>query len=332
MSEPCEIAVPGAPPILAWRLRGDGSGPAAHLQAGVHADEIPGMLVLHKLLATLIADEAAGRLRGDVTVVPQCNPIGVAQFGHGRLLGRFDRATGQNFNRGFPGAPAREAEAGVFAWQAALLRLVGEASIVLDLHTDDEALPYVYLHAGFWPPARDLAACLGAEVAILWRDGGGGAFEDAVVQSWNDAGTMAGRLCATVELRGQADVSDGLARDDAERLHRLLCARGVVRGEAALPDWHGDTVPMGHVQTLRADVSGVVCFLAGLGDRLQAGEAFARLVPSPGRPEQDRLLTVPSAGRMFTRMRDRLVQAGAVVAKFTGDMPSASWADMPLDD
>ncbi len=36
--------------VGAWRFEGDGSGPTVHLQAGVHADEIAGMLVLHLLM------------------------------------------------------------------------------------------------------------------------------------------------------------------------------------------------------------------------------------------------------------------------------------------
>ncbi|KPA94357.1 putative deacylase, partial [Pseudomonas asplenii] len=87
--------------VGAWRFGEPGDGLKVHLQAGVHADEIAGMLVLHLLLQRLAGAEAAGRLRGSVTVVPQANPLGIGQFRQGRILGRFHEATGQNFNRGF---------------------------------------------------------------------------------------------------------------------------------------------------------------------------------------------------------------------------------------
>lgn len=216
------IGVDGTMAVTAWRLRGDGSGPSAHLQAGVHADEIPGMLVLHRLLPRLAAAAAAGRLRGDVTVVPQANPVGQRQFRHARLLGRFDHASGQNFNRGFTDV-ARDPSPGVAAWQAGLLALAQHADIVLDLHTDDEALPYVYLNAGFWPRAADLAAALGSAVAILWDGGTGTSFEDGMVLPWVAQGGLDGRLASTIELRGQADVDPATAQADADGLYRLLC-------------------------------------------------------------------------------------------------------------
>jgi predicted deacylase len=63
--------------VSAWRYSGNGSGPTVHLQAGVHADEIAGMLVLHLLMHKLEIALAQGRLNGSVTVVPQANPPGI---------------------------------------------------------------------------------------------------------------------------------------------------------------------------------------------------------------------------------------------------------------
>ncbi len=49
--------------VGAWRFEGDGHGPKVHLQAGVHADEIAGMLVLHLLMQRLRVAEAGGGSR-----------------------------------------------------------------------------------------------------------------------------------------------------------------------------------------------------------------------------------------------------------------------------
>ena len=91
-----------------WRFEGSEGGPKVHLQAGVHADEIAGMLVLHLLMQRLEAAESQGRLKGSVTVVPQANPLGIGQFRQGRILGRYHDATGQNFNRAFDQSAAME--------------------------------------------------------------------------------------------------------------------------------------------------------------------------------------------------------------------------------
>lgn len=68
-----------------WRFEGNGGGPKVHLQAGVHADEIAGMLVLHLLMQRLHIAEAEGRLKGSVTVVPQANPLGIGQIGRAHV-------------------------------------------------------------------------------------------------------------------------------------------------------------------------------------------------------------------------------------------------------
>lgn len=311
----------GAETIRAWRC-GDGRAPRAHLQAGVHADEIPPMLVLHHLLPLLAQVEAQGRLLGTVTLVPQANPIGLRQFSGGRLLGRFDAATGRNFNRAVP----------QFAWQQALLAMTEDADIVLDLHTDDEALPYVYVHRAFWPQAADVAACLAATVAILWDGDGGGAFEDAAVRRWHGRAGLGGRLAATLELRGQADVDDARAQADARGLLRLLGARGVIAGEPPPPVWTGEVIPIGNMQTIRAPAAGILVFSRALGDPVAAGAAFARLVPWPGQPEADILLPAQNAGRLLTRARDRFAAQGTIVAKLTGDVPFSGGGDGPLDD
>ncbi|HVL22202.1 MAG TPA: succinylglutamate desuccinylase/aspartoacylase family protein, partial [Amaricoccus sp.] len=78
-----------------------GARPKAYLQAGLHADELPGMLVLRRL-AGLLSDKAArDEIRGEVVVVPVANPIGLAQHVHGYLRGRVESGASANFNRGY---------------------------------------------------------------------------------------------------------------------------------------------------------------------------------------------------------------------------------------
>lgn len=101
------LALPAASPgarheLLALRFGAPGARPKAYLQASLHADETPALLVAHHLLALLEAADAAGEIRGEVVLVPFANPIGLGQQLLGSQIGRFALDGGGNFNRGFP--------------------------------------------------------------------------------------------------------------------------------------------------------------------------------------------------------------------------------------
>ena len=313
--------------IGAWRFEGDGSGPTVHLQAGVHADEIAGMLVLHQLLPRLQACQEQGRLKGSVTLVPQANPLGIGQFRQGKLLGRFHEASGQNFNRAFDHSLAMQRPANNLAqWQKSLVELAADADLVLDLHTDDEALPYLYIHRSFWPEqGLALAAALRVDVVIVWDDGGDGSFEETIINHGSP------RLAATLELRGQADVSDALAQQDVDGLWAWLCINGVIDEVAAISEWQGEAVDMGCMETILAPRAGVLVFEKGLGDQVEEGERFARIIGRPGDAASEVFLHAAQTGRMVTAHRERLVAQGSVVAKFTGARLSDSYSGGVLD-
>ena len=94
-----DIALPTASPFTRRTLRvlrfgRPGARPKAYFQAALHADEIPGMLVLHHLIGLLEEAERRGEVPGEVLVVPVANPIGLGQHLHGRLLGRYELSAG----------------------------------------------------------------------------------------------------------------------------------------------------------------------------------------------------------------------------------------------
>ena len=191
------------------------TGEKAYLQASLHADELPGMLVMHHLVGLLDAAETAGRLRGEVVLVPVANPIGLSQgLLHGRI-GRFEAATGENFNRGYPDylaaiTPSVEARLGSDpaenrtvvrgamraciealepATELACLRktlssLAFDADVVLDLHCDLEALLHLYCETPFWPQCEPLARLLGTETVLLAKNSGGASFDEHLSGVW----------------------------------------------------------------------------------------------------------------------------------------------------
>ena len=192
-----------------------GARPKVYVQASLHAEELPGMLVAHHLRQLLDEADRSGLLRGEVVLVPAANPIGLSQRLDHRAMGRFEFDTAQNFNRHYPdmaaavlddaiplmGADAKTNVAVVrrlvgqwlAQWQPAselesqrrqLLLLSHDADLVLDLHCDTEAVMHLYSEEACWPPFEPLARLLGCQAVLLARESGGGPFDERLSGLW----------------------------------------------------------------------------------------------------------------------------------------------------
>jgi len=333
-----------------------GTGLKTYIQASLHADELPGMLVAHHLRLQLDALEAAGRIEGEIILVPMANPIGLSQFllhGH---QGRFETTSGENFNRHYPdqiaaAAAAAEAELGADAahnvkvlrrelskavaaapvdtelqsLRKTLMQLSCDADIVLDLHCDAQAVMHLYTETPCWPECEPLAAFLGARVTLLAQDSGDNPFDEACSQVWWKWDRhFAGRfpipqacLSVTVELRGGADVEHGLARPDAQHLLDFLAYRGMIRGEApVMPDAIGDARPLAGCMPVKTATAGVLTFLRQPGEMVAAGDVLAHVIDPISATVSE--LTSPVDGLLFARETVRFATAGMKVAKVAG--------------
>ena len=329
--------------MQAWRLaviryRGTSGRPGAYLQAALHADEQPGVAVLHELAKLLTKAEAEGRLSRDVTLVPYANPIGLHQVVDGRHMGRFHLGSGTNFNRAFPLPPVEQGAGKPApgeriipprpdqALKAALAHLATGAEVILDLHCDKEAALYAYCHAELWPGARDLAARLGVAAVLLWAgpEEGGAAFEEAVTVDRLPATPARPFLSATVELRGQSDVAPDLARADARGLYELLADRGIVSDPAVdpRPAWNGPAVRQDHVVNVGAPALGTLLFECPVGARVAEGQCLARILVAPGDSAGEVEVPAPAAGLLLIRARDRLARPGETIATLVTDRPA----------
>ncbi len=201
--------------LVAFHFGTPGARPKVYIQASLHAEELPGMLVAHHLREHLTAADQAGLLRGEVVLVPVANPIGLSQRLDHRAMGRFEFDTAQNFNRHYPDmaeavlGEARtrlgpDAQANVATvrrlvgawleqWQPAseldslrrqLLLLAHDADLVLDLHCDNDAVIHLYSEEACWPPLEPLARLLGCHAVLLARESGGGPFDERLSGLW----------------------------------------------------------------------------------------------------------------------------------------------------
>ena len=256
--------------VVVHRFGTLGARPKVYLQAAVHANEFPGAMALHHLMPLLLKADAAGRVRGEVVVVPVVNPIGLSQLVGNNHLGRYDQLGRDNFNRNWLDlAPAvtervgarlgRDAVANIaLIRQAALdalaamqplnelqtlrveiMKLSIDADLMLDLHCDLDAVLHLFISRREWPgPAQALAADLGAEATLvnepypqaLTFSGANGALWARLADAFPQADIPQACLSATVEYRGQHDVNHALGAADAANLMRFLQRCGAVAG------------------------------------------------------------------------------------------------------
>ncbi|MCW2244027.1 succinylglutamate desuccinylase/aspartoacylase family protein [Azospirillum canadense] len=354
------IALPPATPgtrrtLTVQRFGTPGARPQVYLQASLHADEIPALLVADKLRRILQAEEAAGRIRGEVVLVPVANPIGLGQSLMGHHVGRFDMEDGKNFNRDYPyltdaaaerlaGRLTDDADANKAAVRAALaealaehsprteaehlkhrlLALAIQADYVLDLHCDLEAVMHLYTLTPSAEAFAPLQRLLGAQAVFLAEESGGDPFDEAVSRPWNelakrwpDRPIPMGCHSVTVELRGQADVEHAQADADAHAIAGFLTHVGVLSGEPpALPEPLCAPTPLESSEPLVAPVGGVVVFHHKPGDRVEAGAVVADILD----PLDGTLTPVrsSSAGVLYAHNATRFTQAGKRIAKIAG--------------
>jgi uncharacterized protein len=332
-----------------------GRGPKATIQAALHADEIPPLLVAQALRRSLGELEARGRLTGHVQLLPWANPIGLAQRTLGLHQGRFAFDDGVNFNRLHPDlseAVCRAVEGRLGSDEAAntvtirqalrdaaaalpahspaedlkrqLARLAVDSDIVLDLHCDSEAAMHLYALTPQAALADELGALLGASAVLLATESGDSPFDEACSRPWHvlrerfpQHPIPLGCFSPTIELRGQADTSHELAEADATALIEFLRRRGIVAGAVApLPEPRCHSTPLASSEPIVAPHAGVLVFHAAPGDTLAAGARVADLVDIDSGAVTP--LRCQGAGVLYARIATRWAQAQDKVAKVAG--------------
>jgi hypothetical protein len=127
-------------------------------------------------------------------------------------------------------------------------------------------------------------------------------------------------LAATVELRGEADVSDELAHRDAQAIFRFLQRRGLIAGDPGpMPALPAEATPFEGVEMLKAPTAGLMVWKVEAGAMVEAGEVVGELVDPTAPPGAERVQLVSGVrGRVYGRVRVRMVRPGQIVAKVAG--------------
>ncbi|WP_455846043.1 M14 family zinc carboxypeptidase [Pantoea agglomerans] len=329
-----------------------------YIQAGLHADEHPGLLVIQHLLLQLEKVEREGGINGTITLVPYANPTGMMQNVLGFWTGRFNLANGENFNRNFPNvadalemlhacrdmrsvepqeqldtvlSPAPQDDV-VSAWKKALLREAVRHDVILDLHCDTAGILHFYTNERYADRAASLAAAMGIDVVLLESFAGGGAFDEACTLGWkwlSDQGVVPEEripFSVSVELRGQADVSDELAAEDAGRIISYLREEGFITTPVTAPEpISRDSVhvyPLEGAVHLPAPSDGIVVWQKRPGDPVEKDECIGAIVSLEGGVGGKRTpVYSPIAGRILVQPLISMVRTGQRVALIAGMAP-----------
>lgn len=311
-------ATPGSARMIKAHHFGEvGARPKIYLQAGLHADEWPGFLVLNKLIKALTSANEAGLIKGEITIVPVANPIGLAQNFHGYIPGRFAFSDGGgNFNRNWPqlgekiehqikGQISSDTDVNASLIRNAithelknlpettelqglrktLLAMSMDADEILDLHCSGEACMHAYVAQEFESHFAPLLARLGANVALSELETGAHSFDETNVSVWRHLKNHYAHLVPwgarslTLELRGENDISKAQATEDANAIFDYLCERNVIDKPVSEVDTSQlEYFPLDAMDLVKAPCAGIVCYNKKIGDKVEAGEKIGEVV------------------------------------------------------
>ncbi|MEM7196508.1 MAG: succinylglutamate desuccinylase/aspartoacylase family protein [Pseudomonadota bacterium] len=351
-------AAPGNKRALTVRKYGPpDTGPQVYIQASLHGDEIPGMLVAHHLESLLASSDAAGQLNATVTVVPYANPIGISQRIHGAVMGRLDLDTGRNFNRYYPDlreavatrikglltASEEENETTIRAaiaheldqrepkseqeWlRCKLMKLAQGADYCIDLHCDTEAVMHMYSGPSRSDDVQVLANLLECQALMIEKVSGGHPFDESLSGVWRHIRQQfpehpvgEGTMGCTVELRGQGDVSDSVARQDAENLFQFLVEIGVANGTKRDIPFSCEPTPLDGVEYIEAPSAGIIAFSVLPGDVVSKNQTIGTIINPEHIGDASRQEVFSTIdGVVFSRENQRLVAPGQIIMAIAG--------------
>lgn len=334
----------------------ENTGHKVYIQASLHADELPGMLVAWYVKQRLAELENAGRLLGEIVVVPVANPIGLEQVLMDIPLGRYELESGQNFNRRFldlsqqvgddiegllgddpkhnlqvirtslrAALASQSASTQLQSQRLTLQTLACDADMVLDLHCDFEAVEHLYTTPQAWPLVEPLSRYLGAQASLLATDSGGQSFDECFTLLWWQLQQRfegrfeipMGSFSVTLELRGQGDVNHALASRDCQALINYLMHFGIISGDPMpQPQLLYPATELAAVEPVETPVGGLLVFCAQPGEYVEAGQQIAEVID----PINDLVTPIHTlnSGLLYARSLRRMATAGMVIAHVAG--------------
>ena len=311
-----ELANGQALTVPVYRLAGQGEGPSVYIQANIHGAEVQGNAVIYQLLEQLqrlqcwgditlvpLANPIGTNQKSGEFTLGRFDPITGVNWNRGyhhnaSLAAQFAAAnpelTEAGIKAGFREALLADLDQrlehdpyGMTTGQrlACLLqRMATQADIVLDLHTGPVSSRHLYCPEY----ARDMAGYFDIPHVLLIPNEFDGAMDEACFCPWwqlQQAYQQQGRSLAvmveafTLELGSQEWLCLEAAREDSDSVLAYLSHRGAVGGGEFRPrQMTRYACYLKDYRAFYAPKSGMVEYLAPLGEPLKAGEPLVRML------------------------------------------------------
>jgi hypothetical protein len=268
-------------------VRGIEEGPRLCIVAGVHGDEVNGVEVVRRTLASVSAEN----LRGTLIAIPIAN-INAFRRGSRYLPDRRD------LNRYFPGR--------LFGSSASRIaytlfnEVIRHCDALVDLHTGSFHRSNLHqLRADLsLPTTMQLAADFGADVIVnnVGRSG-----------TLRRAATDIGIAAVTIEAGEPQRFDEGQVVEALGGILRLLHARGMIDDPLVEPS-QGAVVAYLGTRWVRTDQGGILISRVKLGDQIETGQILG-MISDPLSDDVEAVIS-PRSGRLIGMALDQVVMPG----------------------
>ena len=285
-------------------FKGIKDGPKLMVTAGIHGDELNGVLAAQQIVRELVGKE----LSGTVTIVPTVNLSGL--LNHSRdFISSDPGSCPANLNRLFPGnADGLAAERFVASLWERLLK--PNATFAIDLHTQTRGAVYpLYVFADYRIAQCSEMARLMKPDCVLNDPGDPGILETV----WNRSGIPS----ITVEVGMGKFTQPEMIQRAVEGVFNILAYYEMLESnhtaqsvtEVPQINWvEGDKIV-----SVRADVGGFILPQVELLQSVETGDLLAIQYDAFG--DESKRYLAPSSGKVLSFNVDALREPGALVAR-----------------
>ena len=327
-------------------------GPKIYIQAGIHGNEPPGILLASQLVEKIRRLSADNAVFSELTIVPLCNPLALEQISYGEIIGRFDVNSGINFNRNFADVSQQvlaaasnyqklasntaqklaidmlseiEASDTASRMKLELQKLAYAHDLVIDLHADTKSVLHIYAPERLDGEIEKLASALNCDLVLESPPHSDGGFDDSFNYFWSEIEAelidpeKKPQAC-TVELRGRYDIDESLLIEDLSALIQFL-----FRPASGQPDNYGNQPKIS--LTLNIDTviaTRLSCFrpIARLGQEVKKGDKVGEFLDPKNLGEGEPMPLIANIdGLFFTHSHLGVVPKGHTLYKIAGFEP-----------